>query len=117
MGFKKFIKATHHALNGVKYAVKTQTNFRFFFLIMLGVAAINIALDFEFYDWLVCIGLSLFIAVVEMINTGIEALCDLYSTEFNPKIKIIKDVAAGSVFVTIAGVLLIYFGLVFEKIF
>ena len=29
-------------------------------------------------------------------NTIVEELCDLYSTEYNPKIKLIKDMAAGA---------------------
>ena len=30
-------------------------------------------------------------------NTSIENLCDLYTTEYNEKIKIIKDIGAGAV--------------------
>ena len=43
---------------------------------------------------LLCIG---FVIVVEILNTCIEKLCDLYSTERNEKIKYIKDLAAGGV--------------------
>ena len=48
-----------------------------------------------YYEWLavlLCIGL-----VTEILNTCIEKLCDLYSTEKNEKIKYIKDLAAGGV--------------------
>lgn len=50
-----------------------------------------------YYEWLailLCIGL---VIVVEILNTCIEKLCDLYSTEKNEKIKYIKDLAAGGV--------------------
>lgn len=50
-----------------------------------------------YYEWLailLCIGL---VIVVEILNTCIEKLCDLYSTERNEKIKYIKDLAAGGV--------------------
>ncbi len=50
-----------------------------------------------YYEWLailLCIG---FVIVVEILNTCIEKLCDLYSTERNEKIKYIKDLAAGGV--------------------
>ena len=43
---------------------------------------------------LLCIGL---VIVAEILNTCIEKLCDLYSTEKNEKIKYIKDLAAGGV--------------------
>ena len=50
-----------------------------------------------YYEWLavlLCIGL---VIVAEILNTCIEKLCDLYSTEKNEKIKYIKDLAAGGV--------------------
>ena len=50
-----------------------------------------------YYEWiavLLCIGL---VIVAEILNTCIEKLCDLYSTENNEKIKYIKDLAAGGV--------------------
>ena len=51
----------------------------------------------NYYEWLavlLCIGL---VIVAEILNTCIEKLCDLYSTEKNEKIKYIKDLAAGGV--------------------
>ena len=51
----------------------------------------------NYYEWLavlLCIG---FVIVAEILNTCIEKLCDLYSTEKNEKIKYIKDLAAGGV--------------------
>ena len=51
----------------------------------------------NYYEWLavlLCIGL---VIVAEILNTCIEKLCDLYSTEKNEKIKYIKDFAAGGV--------------------
>ena len=51
----------------------------------------------DYYEWLailLCIGL---VIVAEILNTCIEKLCDLYSTERNEKIKYIKDLAAGGV--------------------
>jgi len=51
----------------------------------------------NYYEWiavLLCIGL---VIVAEILNTCIEKLCDLYSTEKNEQIKYIKDLAAGGV--------------------
>lgn len=38
-----------------------------------------------------------FVFIAEFINTAIEKLADLYTTEYNENIKIIKDIGAGSV--------------------
>jgi len=51
------------------------------------------------YQWLLvlfCIGL---VISLEMINSAIEIFCDMVTTDFHPKIRIIKDVAAGAVLV------------------
>lgn len=43
-----------------------------------------------------------------MFNFIVEELCDLYSTEYNPRIKKIKDVAAGACMFYIASLLVLY---------
>ncbi len=43
---------------------------------------------------IICIGM---VISTEILNTCIEKLCDLYSTEYNTKIREIKDLAAGAV--------------------
>ena len=48
-------------------------------------------------EWVV---LLLCIAVVislEMLNSSIERICNMYTTDFHPAIKIIKDLAAAAV--------------------
>jgi diacylglycerol kinase len=48
-------------------------------------------------EWIavvLCIGLVL---ASELLNTCIEKLCDLYSTAPDPRIRVIKDIAAGAV--------------------
>lgn len=43
---------------------------------------------------IICIGL---VISAEILNTCIEKLCNLYSTDYNAKIREIKDLAAGAV--------------------
>ena len=38
-----------------------------------------------------------FVFVSEFVNTAIEKLGDLYTKEYNEEVKVIKDIAAGSV--------------------
>jgi diacylglycerol kinase (ATP) len=44
--------------------------------------------------------------ISEMINTALEKLADMVTTQFHPQIKIIKDVAAGAVLVAAIAALL-----------
>ena len=43
---------------------------------------------------IICIGL---VITAEILNTCIEKVCDMYSTDYNSKIREIKDLAAGAV--------------------
>ena len=67
----------------------------------MGIMAIGLGfiVSISPYQWLLvlfCIGL---VISLEMINSAVEILCDMVTTDFHPKIKIIKDVAAGAVLV------------------
>lgn len=66
---------------------------------LLGVAAVlaGFLLKLTAAEWtavVLCIGLVL---ASELLNTCIEKLCDLYSTALDPRIRVIKDIAAGAV--------------------
>lgn len=47
------------------------------------------------------IGTYLLLLAFELINTAIEALCDLITLEHHPAIKAIKDMASGAVFLVL----------------
>ena len=48
------------------------------------------------YEWLFCILIIGAIMATEMINTAIEALVDLVTSEFHPLAKIAKDAASSA---------------------
>lgn len=48
-------------------------------------------------EWLAILGCTALVISLEMLNSAIEKVCNLYTTEFHPAIKTIKDVAAAAV--------------------
>lgn len=68
---------------------------------VLGLLTIlfGIFLPFRYVEWLVVIVLIGLVIGLEIMNASIEHLCDLYSTEYHPLIKKIKDYSAASVLV------------------
>ena len=52
-------------------------------------------------DFLLILIVTAFVLVAEIFNSAIEALCDFVETRHNEKIKIIKDIAAAGVGITI----------------
>jgi undecaprenol kinase/diacylglycerol kinase (ATP) len=94
---KKFLNSLHFALHGARQFFSTERNGQI--QTVFGIAAIVLGaiVSISPFQWLLvlfCIGL---VISLEMINTAIEKFCDLVTTDFDPRIKIIKDVAAGAV--------------------
>lgn len=88
-----------HAIAGIGYAARHEPNMR----IHLGAAALamlaGIWFDIDATDWrwlILAIGLVL---AAEALNTAVEQCCNAVSREYNPAIKVAKDVAAGAVLI------------------
>ncbi|MBE3557814.1 MAG: diacylglycerol kinase family protein [Ktedonobacteraceae bacterium] len=97
--WRKFIAGFGYALNGLKFALRTQRNARVH--VAMGAAAIGTGIwlhisPVEFALILVAIT-GVFVA--EMFNTVLELCVDLASPEYHPLAKIAKDVAAGAVLI------------------
>ncbi len=96
---QKSIRAFKYALNGIRYAVVNERNFR----IEILCAIFTIVLAFIFritkFAWLILVINICFVLAAELFNTAIEKLADISCKEINPAIKIIKDVAAAAVLV------------------
>jgi diacylglycerol kinase len=88
------------AFTGLWHTLKTQHNAQIHLIIAAIVVILGIVFKLTLTEWAI---LSLTIGLVltaEMLNTVAEAAMDYASTEFDPRIKTIKDVAAGAVLVT-----------------
>jgi diacylglycerol kinase len=94
---KRLRKSFHYAFEGLGYVIKTQPNMR----IHSVMALIAIALGFIFHvshaEWLALVLVIGFVMILEVINTAVETLVDLYTEEFNHLAKIAKDTAAAAV--------------------
>lgn len=71
----------------------------------LVLSAVILGLAFEFREWidvLLILLATALVLVAEIFNSAIEALCDFVESRENPKIKVIKDMAAAAVGIAIA---------------
>lgn len=95
----KFFKSFTYALSGISTVFKDEFNARVHFLAALAAIILGIVLNLTRFEWLILILVIGAVFAMEMINTSIEGLADLYSNAPNPKIKRIKDLSAGAVLV------------------
>ncbi len=95
------------AFAGLLWSFKTQPNFR----VHLLLAAVAIFLSWLFQITLVEFAIIIFTIILgltaEMINTSIESMTDLITTEYRESAKIAKDVAAGMMLTVAMGAVLV----------
>lgn len=81
---------------GLRYAVVY--DFSVTWKLVLSIAVLVAALSArDWVDALLIIVVTALVLVAEIMNSAIEALCDLVETRHNEKIGIIKDIAAAGV--------------------
>ena len=94
------VESFRYAFAGIWYTLKTQRNAQ----IHLGIATIiiilGLALKLTLTEWAILTLTTGFVVATEMLNTVAEAAMDYATTDFNPQVKIVKDVAAGAVLVS-----------------
>lgn len=87
-------------LSGLRYAVIYDFSVTYKLVLSGLVLATAFALR-AWVDLLLIMVVTAFVLVAEMLNSAIEALCDFVETQHNEKIKIIKDIAAAAVGISI----------------
>ena len=96
---KNFFEALKNALNGLKYAIKTQKDLKIQIFIAIIVIIISILLKISKIEMII-ITISIFLVIfAEVMNTAIEKTVDLVTQEYNEIAKIAKDVSAGAVLI------------------
>ncbi len=88
------------ALWGIRYAVRTQRNFRIHLACTVGVCAVGLALGVGPLGAALLVALVGLVVAAELVNTSLEALVDAVVPERREEARVVKDVAAAAVLVT-----------------
>ncbi|OYY61301.1 MAG: diacylglycerol kinase [Hydrogenophilales bacterium 28-61-11] len=87
-------------LSGLRYAVFYDFSVAYKLALSLVVLAVAFGLR-EWVDFMLVMLVTGLVLVAELSNSAIEALCDFVEERHNEKIKVIKDIAAAGVGITI----------------
>ena len=92
-----------NAFAGVWWALKTQPNFRVHLVISALAFALGVYLRITHIEMAIILFTILLGLTVEMLNTSIESMTDLITTEWKTSAKIAKDVSAGMMLLVAIG--------------
>lgn len=94
-------KNTQYALDGLKHAFKTESSFRLelfaAIFIIIGIIFIDVDLTYK----LILLGTGILVLITELLNSAVENVVDLVTTEHAPLAKTAKDIGATAVMFSI----------------
>lgn len=95
-----FNKTFATAFSGIVYFFKTERNGKIQAAIAILTLLAALWLHLSALEWILILFCIAGVIGLEMINTGLEHLCNHVHKEYHSSIKIIKDLAAGAVLFT-----------------
>lgn len=110
---RKFRRSFRYAYEGLKYALSTQQNMQFHFMVAFAALLLAIVFELPKTEILFVLLAVTLVVVCELINTAVEKAVDLAMPDRHPLAKIAKDVAAAAVlvsavFAAIVGMIVFY---------
>ncbi len=107
MNIKRFVKSFKHALDGIKHVLDNDQNLAIHLVVALLVIIASILLRVTPFEMAI-LGLTMVVDVsAEMVNSAIEKMVDLITSDHKVEAKVAKDVAAGMVLLTAIGAIII----------
>lgn len=104
---KKQISSFKNAFDGLRWAVKTQNNYKIhLFLSFLSILA-GVLLRISYFEFLIIATFIILGLTVEMINTALEETTNTIDRNHREDIKIAKDVSAAAMLIFSLGAFII----------
>lgn len=98
---KRYKKEYRHAIDGIIYAIEKEWNLLLIMIFILIIFGLCLLFPVTIPELLAIVISAGVLMATEMLNTSIEALTDLVTTEENHLAKIAKDTVSGAVFLFI----------------
>ena len=97
------------AIKGMFYLLKNEDSIKVQSIVCVFFVLLGCYFEINKTEWIIHILLIGFILTTEGLNTVAEKICDLINPEYDERIKIIKDIAAGAVSFAVISSLIILF--------
>lgn len=104
---KSLLKSFGYSVEGVLHALKHNRNLRIAFTLGAIVLVLGWYLQVNSYEMVILVITVFMVIAAEMINTALEEMVNLITSEHKEEAKIAKDVAAGMVLVAAIGAVIV----------
>ena len=113
-GFKRLINATRYSLNGLRTAWRDEAAFRQECVLAAVLCLVALALPVGFFEKSMLVAVTGFVLVVELLNSGIEAVVDRIGPELHPLSGKAKDAGSAAVLVALVCAGLVWTGVLVD---
>lgn len=103
----RFGKSVYHALRGLRYALGHERNFQIEIFAAELVILLGIWLHLTWMEWIIIIFACFWVLAFELMNTAVERVVNVLKPSPHPYARVIKDVMAGSVFLSAVGAMIV----------
>lgn len=103
----KFSRTLTFALRGIKYCIKNERNMRFHLIAGTLAVVVGLFQDISLQEWAILSLTITLVFVMEMVNTAVENVVDMITTDYHPLAEVAKNVAAGAVLVAALNALIV----------
>jgi len=101
------LRSFNHAFQGLVFAARSQRNMRVHMVLALAVLVAGVFLNLTRLQLVVIFVAVAFVFITELINSAVEMVVDMITSEFDPRAKAAKDMAPGAVLVAAANALVV----------
>lgn len=111
------IKSIGFAFKGAYHLIRHEDSVKMQFVIGIIMTIAGFYFELSTTEWMIQILVIALIMAIEGINTAIEEIADFIHPEFHNKIRLIKDIGAGAVFIFAIAALIVGLIIYLPKIF
>ena len=105
-----------NAFEGLSWAFRTQPNFKIHAICALIAIGVGWYVELSSLEWILLLFVIVWGISAELVNTALESVVDLITTEWRREAKIAKDVSAGAMLTVAVGAIIFAFFLLIPKL-
>lgn len=116
MKFKRLVDSFNHAINGVIDTARSEKNMRIHIIAAIIVLIACCFFNITKTEFLILVVTICVVIAAELLNTAIETVIDMTTNYYHPLAKKAKNAAAGGVFVTAVGAIIVGYIIFWDKL-